>query len=99
MGRSIAYGSNYESVAKDEIRARLSRRAKQRRKARAKRIRNPPTRFSQETFLPGANNKHTKGRPIDSFDRTFQGSVWFEDAEGVEDVTDAEDTEYVPQPH
>ena len=98
MGR-IAYGSNYESVAKNEIRARLSRRAKQRRKAGAKRIREPPRRFSQETFLPGANNQHTKGRTIDSFDRSFQGYVWFEDAEGVEDAKDAEDTEYVPQPH
>lgn len=96
MGR-IAYGSNYESVPKDEICARLSRRAKQRRKAGAKRIRKPPRLFSHETFLPGSRNQHAKGRPIDSFDRSFQGYVWFEDAEGVEDAKDAEDTEYVPQ--
>ena len=96
MGRSVTYGSNYVSVPKDEIRARLSRRMKQRRdrqKVRAVRIRNPPTRFSQETYLPGANNARTKGRIIDSFDRSFNGYVWFDDA------VNAEDTEYVPMPH
>ena len=46
----------------------------------AGRPRTPPSRFADETFLPGANNAHTAGRSIDPYDRSFdQNSAIEED--------------------
>lgn len=39
-----------------------------------KRTRNAPERFSELSFIPGGNNKQTKGRrPIDPYDRAYSG--------------------------
>jgi len=33
---------------------------------------NPPKRYEDEKFVPGANNAHTAGRVIDAYDRDYR---------------------------